>query len=165
MNKTRYLIFLLLFCSNSLLRAQDAVPAWGGGADQQDLSFGFTFSYVTSNYKIIKQPNWRAPFFDKLNNRYVTDSLNSIGSNSLPGFAIGFLTRYSFSDHLEVRVTPSLIFADRGISYAYATPSQDVTKQVQTTTIDFPISFKLMSDRIQNFRAYIMGGVKYSQAI
>ncbi|HEY4323123.1 MAG TPA: outer membrane beta-barrel protein [Mucilaginibacter sp.] len=164
MNKTGFLIIILLFISN-LLKAQLPAPAWGGGADQQDLSFGFTFSYVTSNYKIIKQPNWRAPFFDKLNNRYVTDSLNSISSNSLPGFAIGFLTRYSFSDHLEVRVTPSLVFADRGISYAYATPSQDVSKQVQTTTIDFPVSFKLMSDRIQNFRAYIMGGVKYSQAI
>ena len=164
MNKTGYLIIILLFIGN-LLKAQMPAPAWGGGADQQDLSFGFTFSYVTSNYRIIKQPNWRAPFFDKLNNRYVTDSLNSISSNNLPGFAIGFLTRYSFSEHLEVRVTPSLVFADRGISYAYATPSQDVSKQVQTTTIDFPISFKLMSDRIQNFRAYILGGVKYSQAI
>src|SRR3978361_1192277 len=107
MNKTRYLlIFLLLLCSNNLLRAQESVPAWGGGADQQDLSFGFTFSYVSSNFKILRQPNWRAPFFDKLNNRYVTDSLNSIKSNSLPGFAIGFLTRYSIDEHLEVRINP-----------------------------------------------------------
>jgi hypothetical protein len=166
MNKTRYLIiFLLLLCSNSLLRAQGSVPAWGGGADQQDLSFGFTFSYVTSNFKILKQPNWRAPFFDKLNNRYVTDSLNSIKSNSLPGFAIGFLTRYSLSDHLEVRINPAFVFADRSISYTYATPSQDLTKQIQTTTVDLPLSLKLKSDRVGNFRAYILGGVKYSEAI
>jgi len=165
MSKTGYLIIIILFISN-LSHAQDVpAPAWGGGADQQDVSFGFTFSYIQSNFKIIKQPNWRAPFFDKLNNRYVTDSLNSIGSNNLPGFSIGFLTRYSLSDHLEVRVTPSIVFADRELNYVYATPSQDVTKQIQTTTVDFPLSFKLKSDRIANFRAYILGGVKYSEAI
>ena len=162
MIKTWYLVILLLFCSNILL-AQ--VPAWGGGADQTDLSFGFSFSYVNSNYKIIKKPNWRDPFFDTGTNRYITDSLNSIGSRALPGFAIGFISRYTFSDHFEVRITPSLVFADRSLDYTYATPSQNVTKLVTTTTIDFPLSFKLKSDRLGNFRAYILGGVKYSLAV
>ncbi|MDB5152481.1 MAG: putative protein-translocating porin PorT, partial [Mucilaginibacter sp.] len=41
MNKIRYLtIIFILFCSRSLF-AQSA-PAWGGGADQNDISFGFT---------------------------------------------------------------------------------------------------------------------------
>src|ERR1700761_4313204 len=105
MRKTGYLIVVLLvFCSNLVL-AQ--APAWGGGADQNDYSFGFTFSYVQSNFKIVKQPNWRAPFFDKLNNKNVTDSLKSINSNPVPGFAIGFLYRYSISDHLEARTNPA----------------------------------------------------------
>jgi hypothetical protein len=164
MNKTNYLIIVLLFISN-FLHAQDRVPAWGGGADQQDLSFGFTFSYISSSFKIIKQPNWRSPFFDQGTNRYVTDSLNSINSASLPGFAIGFISRYRLSEHLEVRITPSIVFADRELAYTYATPSQDVTKQIQTTTVDFPLSFKLKSDRIGDFRAYILGGVKYSEAV
>ena len=162
MSKTWYLVVLLLFCSNIIL-AQG--PAWGGGADQTDLSFGFSFSYVSSSFKIIKKPDWRKPFFDTGTNKYITDSLNSIGSQSLPGFAIGFITRYSLTDHLEARITPSLVFADRSIDYTYATSSQNVTKTVQTTTIDFPLSFKLKSDRIGDFRAYILGGVKYSLAV
>ncbi len=163
MNKTRYLVIILsLFCSNLLL-AQ--APAWGGGADQNDLSFGFTFSYLTSNFKIDKKPGWRSPFFDQVNNKYITDSLNSISSKNLPGFAIGFITRYRLSDHLEARITPSLVFADRSLSYVYATSSQNVSKQIQTTAVDVPLSFKLKSDRIQDFRAYLMGGVKYSIAI
>ncbi len=162
MSKTWYLVILLLFCSNILL-AQ--APAWGGGADQTDLSFGFSFSYVNSNYKIVKKPDWRNPFFDSGTNRYVTDSLNGIGSKALPGFAIGFITRYSLSDHLEVRITPSLVFADRSLNYVYLTPSENVTKTVQTTTVDFPLSFKLKSDRLGDFRAYILGGVKYSLAV
>ena len=162
MNKTFYFTVLFLFCSNVLL-AQ--APAWGGGADQTDLSFGFSFAYVSSNYKILKKPDWRKPFFDSGTNRYITDSLNSIASQPLPGFAIGFITRYRLTENLEARINPALVFADRSLSYGYLTPSQNVTKLVQTTTVDFPLSIKLKSDRIGDFRAYVLGGVKYSLAV
>ena len=163
MIKTWYLTIVILFLGSNLLFAQ--VPSWGGGADQTDLSFGFTFSYVSSYFKIDKKPNWRAPYFDKGTNRYVTDSLNSIGSKNLPGFAVGFLTRYSLTDHLEVRTAPSLVFADRGLTYTYPDASQNVTKQVQATTVDIPLLLKLKSDRIGDFRAYLLGGLKYSETI
>jgi hypothetical protein len=163
MTKTLYPAFLLLLICSNVLRAQ--VPAWGGGADQNDLSFGFTFGYLTNNYKIIKQPNWRAPFFDQGTNKYITDSLNSITSNKQPGFSIGFITRYRLTDHLEARITPSLVLADGSLSYTYVDPSENVTKQVQTTTVDFPLLLKLKSDRIGDFRAYLLGGVKYTLAI
>ena len=165
MIKNRYFIILFLMSCCNFAFAQQFVPAWGGGADQTDLSFGFSFSYVNNYYKIVKTPGWRAPFFDAENNMYVTDSLNSISSKSKPGFAVGFLTRYRLTDHLEVRATPSLVFSDKGLSYKYVDATQDVDKQVQTTTLDFPISLKLKSDRIYNFRAYLLGGVKFSGAI
>ena len=170
MIKKRYLtIIILLFCSN-LLFAQDPEPpspfAWGGGADQQDLSFGFSFSYVNTYFKILKNPNWRNPFLDKQNgNQPVTSDLNSISSPNSPGFAVGFLTRYRITEHLEARVTPSLVFADRELSYVYADPNDNVTKSVHATTVDFPLLLKLKSDRLGNFRAYLLGGVKYSYAI
>jgi len=164
MSKNYYLtIILLLFCSNLLL-AQSA-PAWGGGADQTDLSFGFSFSYVSSYFKIIKQPNWRTPYFDPGVNKNITDSLNSITSRPLPGFGIGFITRYRLTDHLEARITPSLVFADRALTYTYPTALEDITKSIQATNIDLPLSIKLKSDRIDDFRAYLLGGVKYSIAV
>jgi len=157
-----YLIFVLLLCSNcSLAQA----PAWGGGADDNITSFGFIFGYVNSNYIIVKQPNWRAPYFDKGTDKYITDSLTSISSGKLPGFSLGFLTRYSLSDHVEVRFTPTLIFGDREVVYTYTDPAENVTKEVQNTTADFPLSLKLKSDRVGNFRAYITGGLKYTLAI
>jgi hypothetical protein len=163
MSKNRYLIIILLLFSSNTLLAQ--VPAWGGGADLTDLSFGFTFSYVSSYFKIDKKPNWRSPFFDPSVNRYLPDSLKSIGSKNSPGFAVGFITRYRLTDHLEARITPSLIFADRSISYTYPNETDNVTKLVQTTTVDLPLEFKLKSDRVGNVRAYIMGGAKYSIAV
>ncbi|WP_428330212.1 outer membrane beta-barrel protein [Mucilaginibacter sp.] len=165
MIKNRYLVVILLcLCSNFLL-AQSKVPSWGGGADENDISFGFSFGYVNSNFKITKKPGWRSPFFDQGTNKYITDSLNSISSKRLPGFAIGFITRYRITDHLEARATPSLVFADRSLYYTYPNSSQDVTKQVQSTTLDFPLLLKLKSDRIGDFRAYMLGGLKYSMAI
>lgn len=166
MIKTRYLIIFLIFmCCSKALFAQQLVPAWGGGADQTDLSFGFSFSYVSNDFKIEKKPDWRKPFFDTDNQMNVTDSLNSISSKSSPGFAVGFITRYRITDHLEVRVAPSLVFADRSVSYKYQTASQDVDKLVQTTTVDFPLSLKLKSDRIGNMRAYLLGGMKLSSSV
>jgi hypothetical protein len=163
MSKNRYLIVILLLFSSNTLLAQ--VPAWGGGADLTDLSFGFTFSYVNNYYKIDKKPNWRNPFFDPGVGRNITDSLKGIGSKNSPGFAVGFITRYRLTDHLEARVTPSLVFADRSITYSYPNPDNDVTKQIQSTTVDFPLELKLKSDRVGDLRAYILGGVKYSLAI
>ncbi|MDF2433489.1 MAG: hypothetical protein JWP44_3120 [Mucilaginibacter sp.] len=164
MIKTGCLVIAFLFLCSNLLFAQ-VPPAWGGGADQNDLSFGFAFGYVSSNFKIAKKPDWRKPFFDKGTNKYITDSLNSISSTPVPGFSIGFITRYRLDEHIEARFTPALVFADRSLSYAYATPSQDVTKQIQPTTVEFPLSLKLRSDRLGNFRAYMLGGVKYTQSI
>ncbi|HAL83576.1 MAG TPA: porin [Mucilaginibacter sp.] len=164
MSKNWYLTIILLFLCSNLLPAQ-VPPAWGGGADQNDLSFGFSFTYISSNFKIVKKPGWRNRYFDPGVNPYIADSLSSISSTPLPGFAIGFITRYRITDHLEARVTPALVFADRSLTYTYPTASADVTKSIQTTTVDFPISLTLKSDRIDNFRAYLMGGLKYSVAI
>ncbi len=163
MNKIKYLtLFFICFCSKALF-AQ--APAWGGGADQQDFSFGFTFQYVNSYFKIDKKTDWRAPYFDPGVNRIITDSLKGIGSKGSPGFAVSFLFRYRISEHLEARTTPGLVFADRTVNYTYPDAANNVDKPVQATMVEFPVSLKLKSDRIQDFRAYVLAGVKYSGAI
>ncbi len=163
MIKTKYLLLIsLFFCSSSLLAQR--VPAWGGGGDLRDFGFGFTFSYVGSYYKIDKTPNWQTPFFDPVNNANVTNSLTGIGSSYASGFGVGFLTRYRLTEHLEVRFAPSLIFADRVVNYTYV--NQDpIYKLVTNTSVDFPLALKLKSDRMDNLRVYLMGGLKLNQAI
>jgi len=163
MIKTKYLLVVIMLLFGKIAFAQ--VPAWGGNADLQDYSFGFSFQYVNSYFKVDKRPDWRKPYFDPGVNKNITDSVNSISSPGSPGFAVGFLARYNLTDFLEIRTTPSLVFADRTLRYTYATPSQDVDKAVQSTSLDFPVSFKLKSERLENFRAYMLAGVKYSMAI
>jgi hypothetical protein len=163
MNKTRYLLLILMLFFGKTIFAQ--APAWGGGADQADHSFGFTFQYVNSYFKIDKKPSWRNPYYDPGVGHTITDSVNSISSPGSPGFAVGFLARYNLTDFLEIRTSPSLVFADRTLSYTYATPSQNVDKAVQATSIELPVALKLKSERIQDFRAYMIAGIKYSDAV
>ena len=47
MSKKLYLIILvILFCGKMAFAQQP--PSWAGGADQNDLSFGFSFGYVSN---------------------------------------------------------------------------------------------------------------------
>ncbi len=166
MNRTRYLLLILfLLLGKSGFAQMLRADAWGGGADLKDLSFGFSFSSVNSYYKIDKTPNWRTPFLDALNgNVPVTGNVSSINSNYSQGFGVGFLARYRITDHLEIRLTPSLVFIDKTLTYTYDT-TPTITKTVSTTTADFPLLLKIKSDRLGDFRAYMIGGVKYSQGI
>ncbi len=164
MSKRFYTFLFLIMISSSRLWAQYP-PAWGGGADENNFSMGFHFDYISSYYSISKQANWRAPYFYDQTGKYLTDSLTSITSAPTQGFGIGFLARYRLTEHLEARSTPTFIFADRTLSYKYATASQNVDKQVHAAMFELPVLIKLKSDRILNFRAYLLGGLKYSYGL
>lgn len=150
----------------------DAQQNWGGGVDDEELHFGFTFQYVSSEFKIFKRLDWRTRRFDPLTGEMVTDSLFSISSPTSPGFGLGFVTDYKLGNNANLRFTPALVFTDRLIDYNYSgvpsggltSPSTEtfVQKKVQATMIDFPLGIKLKSDRRKNFRAYMLAGAKYS---
>lgn len=152
--------FVLVLAGISQGRAQ----GWGGGADQSPFSFGFTFQAIQQYYKIIRQPNWRMPAPNAAG-EMLPDSLTTISSRRTQGFAVGFITRYNVTENLEARLTPLVVFADRELNYSFKNAVNNVTSQVQATTIDLPLLLKLKSDKVGIFRAYVIGGVKYSMAI
>jgi len=167
----RLIILLLLSITCVTASAQN----WGGGVDESDIHFGFTFQYISAEYKILKKENWRKPFEDlsdpSVGSQVVTGAVNAISSKSSPGFGIGFVVNKRLNEHSDLRFTPSLVFSDRLITYEFDPPPANTasftTKEmkVQSTMIDFPLGFKLKSDRRNNFRAYVLAGAKYSMDI
>ena len=157
------LIFLLLFAVCTA-RAQN----WGGGVDDTDLHFGFTFQYISSEYKILKKADWRTPFIDPVDG-VATGPVKAIYSKSSPGFGIGFVSNYRLNNHMDVRFTPSMIFNDRIVDYEFEPasgyPQSFREQKVQASMVEFPLGLKLKSDRRNNFRAYLLGGAKYSVSI
>lgn len=135
---------------------------WGGGVDDDPLHFGFTFQYVSSEYKILKKSDWREPFIDPDTGIPVSGQLRSVSSKSSPGFGIGFVVNRRISENADVRFTPILVFNDRLAYYDFEGEEAPIEKKVQSTMIDLPLGIKIKSDRRNNFRAYVIGGAKYS---
>ena len=158
MIKFYYLSLFFLFL-HSIVFAQEN---WGGGGDDKKLNFGFSFQYISSEYKILKKSTWRDPYFDQQSNAFVTDSLYSISSPLSQGFGLGFVSDLKVADHVNVRFTPSLSFTDRVLDYHYSDPSKYRQQKVPATMVDLPLAIKIKSDRQINFRAYMIGGARYS---
>lgn len=160
MKKSLFAIVIgLTICSKAL--AQDN---WGGGVDNELLHFGFTFQYVTTEFKVLKSDEWQnAQDPGTGPGNPSAGSLTSIRSPATPGFGLGLVTDLRVTDFSNLRFTPSLVFADKEIRYGYH--SLVLVKKVQATTVELPLGFKVKSERRKNFRAYMIAGGKYSRNI
>lgn len=160
---------LILLLSVMMLNAK--AQNWGGGIDQQDFNWGFSFQYIASEFKLIRSPQWQDIFLD-YDQSYtpITDKLASISSPLSHGFGIGFVMNYKLNKNLDLRSTPSLAFTDRLVDYKYQTSNVippdftdgRVQKKVSATMVDLPLGIKLKSERRKDFRAYLLLGAKYS---
>ncbi|MBK0384438.1 outer membrane beta-barrel protein [Pedobacter sp. SD-b] len=172
MIKTKTLLSFVLFIISVKAFSQGN---YGGGVDEKNIHFGFCFQYISSEYKIQKFKDWQAPFYE--NGVQVTQGLKSIRSIQNPGFGLGFvLPDFYITPNLNLRVTPTFIFTDRIIDYQFndgasydradsQSPEGFTRRTVTSTSLEFPVSIKLKSDRRNNFRAYLIGGAKYSVGI
>jgi len=136
---------------------------WGGGVDDEPLHFGFTFQYISSEFKILKKANWQNPYSDAEDSG--SSSLRSISSTPSAGFGIGFVVNKRLGENADLRFTPVLVFNDRSLTYEYFNSNDNNIKKVQTTLVEFPLGIKIKSNRRNNYRAYILGGAKYSTDI
>jgi hypothetical protein len=80
------------------------------------------------------------------------------------GFSLGLLATTRLSRRFEARFNPQLTFLDRSISYNLNYPDHDqkttIIKKIESVVVTFPLQAKFRSDRIGNFRVYLLGGGK-----
>lgn len=165
------LFFTIIVC---FLAAQTfAQGSFGGGVDAEDIHFGFTFQYISSEYKIIKTPDWQEPYLDPERGFMpATDELRSIRSISTPGFGIGFVSNLMLHKNVDLRFTPTLVFTDRVVDYEFkngknyeqqgtVSPDGFTRRTVSAVMMEFPVGIKFKSERRNDFRAYVLGGMKY----
>ena len=162
--KLKLSLLVLLLVTFTAASAQN----WGGGVDDEQIHFGFTFQYTNSLYKIQRKANWRTRFRDPETNLPLTDSLSALYAKSSPGFGIGFVVNSRISNNLDFRLTPTLVFSDRLAEYEYLQPTKvnmpfsSIEQKVSATMVEFPLGIKIKSNRRNNFRAYMLYGAKYS---
>lgn len=117
--------------------------------------FGMTLGYNQAYLHTTKHPR----FLEH-------DSVLSVEPGASGGIALGLLGTVRITKHLQARTNPQLIlgasrFFTYHLKYPEAGEQQIEKKTLPSTLISFPLQLKLNSDRIGNFRVYMLGGLKF----
>jgi Outer membrane protein beta-barrel domain len=94
------------------------------------------------------------------------DSVMAVQPQNTFGWGLGLKFTYRLSDRFELRTNVfELLFVDKTINYTLKYPGLDekpiTVKKIESTLLRFPLQVKFNSDRIGNFRVYMMGGVRF----
>ena len=123
--------------------------------DFKTLHFGFTLGVNALDFNIKKNTN-------TLEN----DTLMVLESQNQKGFNLGIVSNLRIGRYTDLRFIPTLVFGERHLNYSFTkTTSNELavqTKRIESTLLDFPIYIKYKSARYNNFRTYLLTGVKYS---
>lgn len=121
--------------------------------DSKPYYFGITLGANVSRYHIEHHPRFL---------QY--DSILSIEPKNSPGFSLGLAATGKLTNRFEARFNPQLIFTERNLHYKLKYKDRlygyDVNQKIESVIISFPFQVKFNSDRIGNFRVYMLGGVK-----
>ncbi|HTB07147.1 MAG TPA: outer membrane beta-barrel protein [Bacteroidia bacterium] len=121
--------------------------------DHTYMHFGFIIAYNSTNFFVQPISDLSAHF---------KDTLKSISSEPQGGFNLGIVTELKIGPYLKLRFVPDLAFSTRILTYNFAgVDTFTATKKVQSTFLDFPVDVKLISKRLTNCQAYVLGGLKY----
>ncbi|MBI1342315.1 MAG: outer membrane beta-barrel protein [Terrimonas sp.] len=121
--------------------------------DQKPYYFGITLGFHQASFHTELHPR-----FLQYDSVLVAEPLNAVG------FQLGLHATARLTNRFEARFNPTLMFNQRNIYYKlkYNDPldGTDVTKKIESVIFSFPLQAKFNSDRIGNFRVYMLGGVK-----
>lgn len=95
------------------------------------------------------------------------DSISSVYPENNVGLGLGGMHTFRISNRFEARaVFPQLLFVNQSLTYHLKYPDKFkgeksvTTRSVESIRLGLPVQLKFRSDRINNFRVYMMGGVK-----
>lgn len=124
--------------------------------DNKKLHYGFILAGNYATYTL--KPS--AYFYS------MSDTLKRVEPAGVGGFTLGFILNARMHDNFDFRLTPQVGFYQRGVEYTFiskTTGNKVSDKQmVEATFVELPILVKYKSQRRNNFRMYILGGVKPS---
>jgi hypothetical protein len=147
-------VFGLLFMSfSSFAQLRDYINM--PESDDKIYHIGIVVMGVSSRFQINHHPQFLQ-----------SDTVLSVYPEATGGIGIGGMHTFKLSDHFEARVIfPQLLFANKVLTYQLKYPASGesaITKKtVESILLGVPIQIKFKSDRIDNFRVYMMAGFKY----
>ncbi|HLK29716.1 MAG TPA: outer membrane beta-barrel protein [Puia sp.] len=123
--------------------------------DEKFYHLGIALIYNSSHFQVSAHPAFLGQ-----------DSIMSVNPLNTGGFGLAGMHTLRINDHLEFRVVfPQLMFSYKYLEYntqnTTTGKSSTAIKKVESIYLGFPTHIKFLSDRIDNFRFYMFGGVNY----
>lgn len=76
------------------------------------------------------------------------------------GFNVGLVGNLRLNNNLDLRLEPGVSFNSRGFQVTNADP--DTWREVNATYVHIPLLLKFSTDRLNNFKPFVVGGVSTS---
>jgi hypothetical protein len=121
--------------------------------DNRLVHFGFLIGINQADFRIVGN---RTPG--------IFDSIKGVESRKASGFNLGIISNLHLGNFMDLRFIPALAFSSRTLVYHVQGTGGFYTrsKDIESTFIELPLLFKYKSERHNNFRAYVTGGIKYT---
>lgn len=123
--------------------------------DSKRYYLGIGFMYLNTHLQVNAHPKFLQ-----------SDSVLYVNPMNTGGFGVSGMFTFRLAEHFEFRFAfPEFMFATNNISYHVSHPPDGeqpmATKQIESLLLGFPAQVKFLSDRINNFRVYMLGGINY----
>ena len=127
--------------------------------DDKRIRFGITLGSNRSHFAFTHNPSFlsQAPL----------DSITVIESVNSTGVSLAWLVNVRLGNHFDLRTYPvCLTFTERNFLYNLTYPDRPAgedfitEKKTQSISLSIPVQVKFSSDRINNFKVYMIGGGK-----
>jgi len=149
-----FFVFIALpFTGLSQLRSELNLPEHDNTLYHFGINLGFNQSHFSFTHH---------PVFLQQDSVMAIESINSTGIN------LAWMVNLNLNEHFDLRTFPlNLTFSEKAFQYTLTYPdipggeSKLTIKKVSSITLSLPLQLKFSSDRIDNFKVYTIGGVKF----
>lgn len=146
-------VIILLMASSAFAQRRQVMnlPKY----DRTRIHFGFVLGLNISKFRVNPVEDLR-----------IIDSVYSIVPKATSGLNLGIVSNLKLGEHWDLRFIPALAFTQRNLEYTMmytdsTIKEEKITKQVESTYLEFPFLLKFKSTRIDNYRVYVLAGWKY----
>jgi hypothetical protein len=147
------LLLVIILCAAGESHAQKVnwLKRKNPNYDNKRLTYGFLIGLHSTAYQIKYSDQFVTPQFD---------TLYAVEPDWSPGFSLGFIINYRIADLLDLRLTPTVAFYENKLRYRFTDETKTQEEIVETTMVEFPVLLKFKSERRENVRMYMIGGIK-----
>ena len=157
-NMRRIPLFVAFLIISTRVMSQEEKPQNLPAFDLKRIHFGFTVGFNAMDLGIKR-------------NYDANDFLYADLSKVLPGFQVSIVSDLRLSQNWNMRFLPGISFGSREVYFYEYTgqgqgdlarlPDADNPVALGPSFLDFPLHFKYRSDRMNNYRPYLVGGANF----